>query len=324
MKLLIYTILYNEIDHVNEMLESLLGQTDTDFSLLISDNYSTDGTFECVHSKVRELPNVSVIKPPRHLSGIEHGRFAYSHICENYKEFTHVMFVGGHDVFSQSFVSNLKLMASENPTSALVYTDTVRLSGSGQLGERYPNCLNTLGVRRELIPFVVLLGLGHNIMSSGIWRMDVFQASMARFTCCAADHLVLCEAAMVGPITYAPGGTLYLRDAPNYRPGWDYYVEKHIPKEQRQKGCVYDFALQTTWLLSILERCVGVSVEQPGLDPLCVNYFLSGIQLYLLRYGAASQGFSDGQDLFKSDLYRAVHANDLSGVLSQLSRILER
>jgi hypothetical protein len=322
MKLLIYTILYNEGSHIGEMLESLCTQTDTDFAFLVSDNYSTDDTRKIVDKKTRDLSRVSVIKPPQHLSGIEHGHFAYTHICENYKEFTHVMFLGGHDVLSQSFVSHLKTMATANPTSALVYTDTVRLSRSGESGERYPNSLNTIGVSRELIPFVVLLGLGHNIMSSGIWRMDVFQASKPRFTCCAADHLLLCEAAIMGAVTYAPGGTLYLRDAPNYRPGWEYYVEKHIPNEQRQKGCVYDFALQVAWLLSILERCAGVSVDQPGLGLVHSNYFLSGIQLYLLRYGAASQGFHDGPELFKSEFYRAVLTNDLPAVLGQLWRTL--
>jgi hypothetical protein len=156
-------------------------------------------------------------------------------------------------------------------------------------------------------------------MSSGIWRADVFAAAKPRFICCAADHLLLCEAALAGPITYTPGGTLFLRDAPTYQPGWQYYVEKHIPEAQRRKGCVHDYTLQIIWLIDILERCIGVSAAQILGQPVYENYFLSAMQLYLIRYGEAAQGFDDPETLAISELYQAIQANDLRRVLQTLT-----
>jgi hypothetical protein len=230
------------------------------------------------------------------------------------------MFIGGHDVVDRQTIKHLKERAAATPESALLYTDTFRMSLEGVPLERFANSLNTAGVPRQLVPFVVLLGIGHNIMSSGIWRTDVFKASKPRFVCCASDHFILCEAALSGPITYTPGGALYLRDAPNFKPGWRYYVEKHLPEAQRHKGCVYDFTLQISWLVRILERCIGVSAAQVLGNPVYENYLLSAMQLYFIRYGEAALGFDDHGTLPMSPLYQAIQSNDLGAVLREVAR----
>lgn len=318
-KLLIYTIVFNEALYLPHMFESLLAQSDMDFTLLVSDNHSNDGTAAIIDNYSGKFPDISVIRPDRHLSGIEHGHFAHRHIVENFSGYTHVMFLGGHDVIDANTIKLLKGRARSAPDSSVLYTDTRRLSLEGSPLESYPNSLNTGGITRPLVPFIVLFGMGHNIMSSGIWRADVFAVAKPRFVCCASDHLLLCEAALVGPITYAPGGTLYLRDAPTHRPGWRYYVEKHLPEAQRLKGCVHDFTMQISWMLSILERCVGRTITQVLGNSTLENYFLSAIQLYFIRYGDAAQGFEDPSALFESELYRAAQSNDLA-TMSHLIR----
>jgi hypothetical protein len=320
-KLLIYTFVYNEAAHLPAMFESLLAQSDTDFTLLISDNHSTDGTADVIDRYAGRFPRLIRIKPERHLSGIEHGHFAYSHVVEHSRNHTHIMFIGGHDVIDRETIKHLKERAAATPESALLYTDTFRMSLEGATLERYSNSLNTAGVPRQLVPFVVLLGIGHNIMSSGIWRADVFKVSKPRFVCCASDHFILCEAALSGPITYTPGGALYLRDAPNFKPGWRYYVEKHLPEAQRRKGCAYDFSLQIRWLVSILERCIGVSASEIVGNAVYENYFLSAMQLYFIRYGEAALGFDDHAALPMSALYQAIQSNDLGAVLREIANL---
>jgi glycosyltransferase involved in cell wall biosynthesis len=320
--LLIYTIVYNESRYLPLMLDSLLSQTDQDFTLLISDNHSTDETPSIIENYSRRFSQINVIKPDNHLSGIEHGHFAYTHVTNHHKLHTHVMFLGGHDIIGPDTIRQLKERAAEAPESALLYTDTFRLNLEGETLERYPNSLNTAGVSRPLIPFVTLFGIGHNIMSSGIWRADVFASAKPRYVCCAADHLLLCEAALSGAITHTSGGALYLRDAPTYTPGWSYYVKKHIPETQRIRGCVYDFSLQISWLISILERCIGGSAPKLLGEPVYENYFLSAMQLYFIRYGEAAQGFDDYGSLLNSELYKAVQSNNLAKVLQAVSDAL--
>lgn len=322
-KLLIYSIVYNEEAHIVEMLQSLLAQEDTEFDLLISDNHSTDRTVDLIREHGAAINRLRLISPPQHLSGIEHGHFVHRYICDHYSDTTHVMFLGGHDIVSPNYVHRLKSTALENVASAIVYTDTYRLSSSGEVLEHYPNSVNTSGVSAEFIPFVLLLGIGHNIMSSGLWKMEAFRCSEPRFICCAADHLVLCEAALLGAVSYCPGAALYLRDAATYREGWSYYVEKHIPKKQREKGCEYDFAQQVRWLIAILERSSGVSAERAIEMPIASNYFLSGIQLYLLRYMGAAQGFLDGGSFSLRPLYLHVQRNDFNAVLRRIGELVD-
>lgn len=318
-RLLVYSILYNESEFLPAMLESLLSQTDRDFSLLLSDNYSTDGTAAIIEKYRDSFQSISVIRPPTFCSGFEHSLFIQSHILENCLDYTHILFLGGHDVFSSETIECLKTKAEASPGSAIIYTDTYRMSWSGEIVERYPASLDTTGVPRHLIPFVVLIGIIFNIMSSGILRFDAFVANKFKYVCCAADHFVLCEAALLGPITYSPGGSVFLRDAPSFTPGWRYYVEKHISVTNRAKGSAYDFGLQISWLISILERSSGVLASAAVADPVQANYFLSAIQLYFIRYGSICQGFVDGSPFLSSDLYHSTQANDLASVLKSLS-----
>lgn len=318
-RLLVYSCVYNESRFLPAMLESLLNQTDQDFTLLLSDNYSTDATADIIKRHLDLFQKVSVIKPPKFLSGIEHGRFAKSYIIDNFQDYTHIVFLGGHDIFTPDTIKCLKARADASPDSAIVYTDTFRLSRSGEVIGRYPVSLDTAGVPRHLVPFVVLIGMVFNSMSSGITRFDVFATNKLKYACCAADHFLTCEAALLGPITYSSGGGVFLRDAPTFTPGWRYYVEKNISEANRTKGSAYDFSLQISWLVSILERSAGVSAAAAVADPVLANYFLSATQVYLIRYGQMAQGFSDGIPLLASELYKAVQANDLARALKVLS-----
>ena len=317
-RLLVYSCIYNESQFLPAMLESLLNQTDQDFTLLLSDNYSTDGTSDIIEDYRHRFPSISVIKPPIFLPGIEHVSFAHSHIAQNLLDYTHIVFLGGHDIFSSETIHCLKTKAEQSPASAIIYTDTFRLSWSGEIVGRYPSSLDTAGVPRHLLPFVVLIGIVYNSMFSGIWRFDAFLANKVRYECCASDHFLVCEAALLGPITFSPGGAVLMRDAPTFTPGWNYYVEKHISETNRAKGSAYDFSLQISWLISILERSVGTSASAAVADPVLANYFLSAIQLYFIRYGETAHGFTDGSPLLKSDLYHSTQANDLAMVLKSL------
>jgi glycosyltransferase involved in cell wall biosynthesis len=320
-KLLIYSCIYNESQFLAAMLESLLNQTDQDFLLILSDNFSTDGTSDIIGNYIHRFPNISVISPPSFLPGIEHVHYVCSYIAQNCQGYTHTLFLGGHDIISSETIHCLKSRAEQSPASAIIYTDTFRLSWTGEVVGRYPSSLDTAGVPKHLLPFVVLIGIVYNSMFSGIWRFDVFAANQVRYECCASDHFVVCEAALLGPITFSPGGAVFMRDAPTFTPGWTYYVEKHISETNRAKGSAYDFSLQISWLISILERSVGASASAAVANPVLANYFLSAIQLYFIRYGETAHGFVDGSSIFSSELYLSTQANDLPKVLKSLGKL---
>ena len=58
---------YNGKEYLAEALDALLGQTYTDFELIISDNASTDGTAEICRHYEKEDPRVRYFRQPRNV-----------------------------------------------------------------------------------------------------------------------------------------------------------------------------------------------------------------------------------------------------------------
>lgn len=66
----------NGADYLSACVETIISQDFNDYELIISDNYSTDGTAEYLGNLIH--PNIKVIRPAQPLSMVEHFEFALS------------------------------------------------------------------------------------------------------------------------------------------------------------------------------------------------------------------------------------------------------
>jgi hypothetical protein len=317
MKLVVYSCIYNESRFLPEMLDTLAKEAEG-CSVVISDNYSTDNSLEIIQSYANRFDDFEVIAPPHHCTSLEHGSFTLDFLRREYGECSHAVFLGGHDKMGIGFLQALKNGISEFPNAAVVYTNTFRIGHKGELLGQYPNNINTVGLSKLMVPPSVLLGITHNSPSSGAMRLSTL-TSPGRH-CCASDHLWLAELAMTGEVVFRDGGSLFLRDAPTFVPGWSYYVNKHISKQALARGAEYDFALQLDWLLGILRT----GVNQAGLssEKNIKAYYSSMIWLYLVRYSEIAVGFPDAKTFMDSPLVNAARDHAFELVLVRIRDLL--
>jgi len=119
MKLVVYSCIYNESQFLSEMLESLAEEV-ADCSVVISDNHSTDNSFEIIQFYSTRFDDFEVIAPPHHCTSIEHVSFTLDFLRREYGECSHAVFLGGHDKVGKGFLQALKNGISEFPNAAVV------------------------------------------------------------------------------------------------------------------------------------------------------------------------------------------------------------
>lgn len=107
MKLVVYSCIYNESRFLPEMLETLAEEAEG-CSVVISDNYSTDNSFEIIQSYANRFDDFEVIAPPQHCTSLEHGSFTLYFLRHEYSECSYALFLGGHDRIGESFLKALK------------------------------------------------------------------------------------------------------------------------------------------------------------------------------------------------------------------------
>lgn len=74
---------YNQQESfLRQCIESILSQDYQNFELIISDNYSNNGSWEVINSFTH--PKIQVIRPPQHLSMVQHWSFAAFHAKGEY------------------------------------------------------------------------------------------------------------------------------------------------------------------------------------------------------------------------------------------------
>jgi glycosyltransferase involved in cell wall biosynthesis len=316
-KLVIYSCVYNESKYLPEMLESL-AEGVSDCSVVISDNYSTDDSLRILKTSASRFDDFEIIAPPHHCTSLEHHSFTLDYLHREYPDCSHAVFIGGHDRIGSSYLTALKNGVADFPDAAVIYTNTFRMGHQGELLYQYPNNINTAGVSTLMVPPAVLLGITHNTPSSGAMRLS--SLAIPNRHCCASDHLWLAEQAMSGEIVFCEGGSLFLRDAPTFVPGWNYYVDKHISKSNIARGAEYDFALQLDWLIEILRAGVNRECLKPGKS--VDSYYASMIWLYMYRYSEIARGFPDGTEFLASPLVNAARDLSFEKVRARIDHLL--
>jgi hypothetical protein len=289
----IWMPVYNEEAHLEAALDSVLGQTHAEFRFLISNNHSTDRSTEILSRASGQDSRIQLFSPPRHLPGMEHGKFMSDEVLPT-EPATYSIFMGGHDVWDRNLLHVLFERAESEPGCAIAYTDSFEMDGAGNVLRRYEGIFQTKEVPRPFIPIQVLLSLSHNLIWGGLWRESMRRAVHVRHPCSSADHLMLAEVALLGSIVYQSGSAVFLRAAKNAG-DWTTYVQKHIPASIRRYP-ILDMLNQLEWCGYLIDRSTeGSGFAQEPLRNLLKNALQSA---YLLRYVDNFQGHPGAVEAF--------------------------
>jgi hypothetical protein len=308
--IVVWMPVYNEARNLQKAIDSVLAQSFTDFKLVISNNFSTDGSDQIIDASVARDSRVVKVMPPAHVQAFAHMRFIYEEVLPTFKFSKYSVFIGGHDLWRDNLLQTLWSRAEGEPNAAIVYTDSYEADDQDRILKQFCGWVQVKDLERPYVPSHVLLGLTHNIVWGGLWRESMRQKVPFRKACVGFDHQVIAEMALLGDLIYQSGSAVMLRRAPDYADGAKAYHKKSVPRENHRTP-ILDFIIQLEWVAEMMERAVqGDSFCSQ--EPIMKMMRASLLTGYVCKYWKNLGGFEGGPDtFFNHPKVRAIMGTEL-------------
>ncbi len=198
---------YNSAGYIKVAIDSILSQSYKDITLFISDNCSTDGTYEIVMQQAKQDERIVVFRQDKNIGAAANFTFLVSKAESQY-----FMWASSHDCWSSNYVETLARQLSENHDQVLCYGEAKRID---ELGGLIPNvsadrfeCLEEKSNQRAA-KLVSQLESCHMIY--GLMKTEAIKNTRLRLKCIGPDHVILAELSLRGKIAFCPEATLFLR-----------------------------------------------------------------------------------------------------------------
>lgn len=107
---------YNEEKYLRETIESAICQTVSDIEIIISDNASTDKSFEIANEYTKNDPRVHAVRQKENLGPINNFRYLLDKANAPY-----FVWLGGHDIFVNDYLEKAIEYLEANPCTVMVY-----------------------------------------------------------------------------------------------------------------------------------------------------------------------------------------------------------
>jgi glycosyltransferase involved in cell wall biosynthesis len=200
---------YNGEKYVAESIEALLGQSFTDFELIISDNASTDGTgdisrrYEKQDSRVRyfrQAQNIGLA--PNHNFVVEQAR------GELFK------WTAGDDLYARDLVERCIDALDKYPDVVLAHSWSAKVDPSGAVTKAFEYPLNTSSPRAPE-RFRSLLFVSGGDDDYGVMRTAVLRKTAMKESYHHADRTIIAELALYGRFYQVPDWLYFRREHPD-------------------------------------------------------------------------------------------------------------
>jgi glycosyltransferase involved in cell wall biosynthesis len=160
---------YNGQNFLSQSLDALLGQSFTDFELIISDNASTDDTAEICRDYAARDPRIRYIRQPHNIGGSPNQDFVFRQARgELFKWASH------DDLYGRDLLKRCVEALDEHPEVVLCHADMAYIDGAGELMYRYDYALAT-NSPRTTERFRSLLFTSGGDDEYGVIRSDVLR-----------------------------------------------------------------------------------------------------------------------------------------------------
>jgi glycosyltransferase involved in cell wall biosynthesis len=199
---------YNGEKYVAESLEALLGQSFTDFELIISDNASTDNTGDICRQYEKQDSRVRYFRQPRNVGMSPNVNFIVRQARgELYKEASH------DDLYGSTLLERCIEALDEYPQVVLAHSWTAKVDGSGNVTEAYEYPLTTATPQAPERFRSMLFDSGGDD-DYGVMRMDVRRRIGLMGSHHHADRTITAEIALYGPFYQVPDWLYFRREHP--------------------------------------------------------------------------------------------------------------
>jgi glycosyltransferase involved in cell wall biosynthesis len=199
---------YNGRNYVAESLEALLGQSYSDFELIISDNASTDGTAEVCRRYAKEDSRVRYVRQPRNIGLAPNHNFLVAQARgEMFKWASH------DDLYARDLLKSCVQALDEHPDVVLAHSWTAMIDGSGAVTEAREYPLTTTSVRAPE-RFRSLLFDDGGDDDGGVMRTEIMRRVAPKNSYHHADRTIITEIGLYGPFYQVKDWMYFRRDHP--------------------------------------------------------------------------------------------------------------
>lgn len=197
---------YNGEKYVAESIEALLGQSFTDFELVISDNASTDGTGDiCRHYEKRD-PRVRYFRQSKNVGLAPNHNFVVEQARgELFK------WASNDDLYARDLINRCVDALDEYPDVVLVHSWSAMVDDSGTVTKAFEYPLNT-GSPRAPERFRSLLFVSGGDDDYGVVRTQVLRLTAMKESYHHADRTIIAELSLYGRFYQVPDWLYFRRD----------------------------------------------------------------------------------------------------------------
>jgi glycosyltransferase involved in cell wall biosynthesis len=188
--------LYNAERYLEHCLDALLVQDYPDFEIIISDNASTDRTWEICQRYAAADPRIRLYRNPRNLGGPRN----YARVVELARGDL-FKWVAYDDICLPSYISTcVAALDAAGPRAVLAYPRTVLIGEAGQVIGPYDDGLDL----RDPRPWRRVAGVAQNVSLChahfGVFRLSALRRTGMIRPFLSSDYTLLAEVAQLGEI----------------------------------------------------------------------------------------------------------------------------
>jgi glycosyltransferase involved in cell wall biosynthesis len=204
---------YNGEKYVAESLEALLGQSFTDFELIISDNASTDSTGDICRRYEKQDSRVRYFRQPRNIGlAPNHNFVAEKARGELFK------WGSNDDLYARDLLERCIDALDKYPDVVLAHSWTAKVDDLGTMTEAFKYPLNTASPRAPE-RFRSLLFVSGGDDDYGVIRTEVLRRTAMKESYHHADRTIIAELALHGRFYQVPDWLYFRREHPGQSGG---------------------------------------------------------------------------------------------------------
>jgi glycosyltransferase involved in cell wall biosynthesis len=201
--------LYNCEKWLPPTMESILEQSERDFELIISDNASTDGTYELCGRLAAADSRIKLFRQETNLGAARNYRFVAD--CASAPFFK---WASGSDVISPNYLAECLAVLKRHSDVVLCFGQTRLFTDNIDDSVLYGDDID-LQVEDPVDRFIhVVERLKLNNVLNGVIRRSALLRTSVMPPFLSSDNVVLSELALLGKFARAPGAVFYRRMLP--------------------------------------------------------------------------------------------------------------
>jgi glycosyltransferase involved in cell wall biosynthesis len=204
-RVIIGSPLFNHAKDFREAIESILGQTFTDFALVLVDDCSTDETAAIAREYVDLDRRVSYQLNEQRLGLVDNARRSFDLARARYPDAEYFAWASDHDLWHPRWLQELVEALDRHPDVVLAYPLNRRIGPAGEVLARRPWAFDTFGITdpwKRLRLSIRQMSAGN--MVYGLYRVDLLERAGVYRRVLVPDRLLMTELAVYGQFKQVP------------------------------------------------------------------------------------------------------------------------